>query len=193
VGRPGLTIIGSALAYALWFSGLRSLSPTDVTFLELQSPVVATLLGWLALDQRLTPAQVVGGLIVLAALVVAQSKKKQRKAVSVAPLVSVSGRNWFRCVSQCSEPPVPSVAEVTQEALSRGHQVTAVRRNPARLQAFAAEAEVRGGDAANAEDVAELRANLYASRPGGGDGFAYVLCGPSAGPVQATGRQAGSS
>jgi probable blue pigment (indigoidine) exporter len=90
-GYAYLTIIGSAVAYALWFRGLRSLSPTDVTFLGLLSPVVATLLGWLALDQRLTGAQLVGGLIVLAALVTAQLKKpKPVTPPTQAPLVPVA-------------------------------------------------------------------------------------------------------
>jgi probable blue pigment (indigoidine) exporter len=75
-GYAYLTIIGSALAYALWFRGLRNLSPTDVTFLGLLSPVMATLLGWLVLDQRLTTAQAIGGLIVLTALVSAQIRRK---------------------------------------------------------------------------------------------------------------------
>jgi probable blue pigment (indigoidine) exporter len=74
-GYAYLTIIGSAVAYALWFRGLRALSPTDVTFLGLLSPVVATILGWLALDQHLTGTQLVGALIVLAALVAAQLKR----------------------------------------------------------------------------------------------------------------------
>jgi probable blue pigment (indigoidine) exporter len=88
-GYAYLTIIGSAVAYALWFRGLRALSPTDVTFLGLLSPVVATLLGWLALDQRLTTAQLVGGLIVLAALVTAQLKRS--KPVPVPPAVGAYG------------------------------------------------------------------------------------------------------
>ena len=85
-GYAYLTVVGSALAYALWFRGLRSLSPTDVTFLGLLSPVMATLLGWLVLDQRLAAAQIVGGLIVLAALVTAQLRKK-RVPVSTAPVL----------------------------------------------------------------------------------------------------------
>jgi probable blue pigment (indigoidine) exporter len=75
-GYAYLTLIGSALAYALWFRGLRSLTPTDVTFLGLLSPLVATLLGWLALDQRLTTIQLLGGLVVLIALVAAQTRAK---------------------------------------------------------------------------------------------------------------------
>ena len=73
-GYGYLTVVGSALAYALWFRGLRSLTPTDVTFLGLLSPLVATLLGWLALDQQLTPIQLLGALVVLTALVTAQTR-----------------------------------------------------------------------------------------------------------------------
>jgi probable blue pigment (indigoidine) exporter len=76
LGYAYLAILGSAVAYALWFRGIRDLSPTDATFLLLLSPVTATILGWLVLDQRLTTAQVIGGLIVLAALVCAQIRRK---------------------------------------------------------------------------------------------------------------------
>jgi probable blue pigment (indigoidine) exporter len=76
LGYAYLTILGSAVAYALWFRGIQGLSPTDATFLLLLSPVTATILGWLVLDQRLTTPQVIGGLIVLAALVSAQIRRK---------------------------------------------------------------------------------------------------------------------
>ena len=75
LGYAYLTILGSAVAYALWFRGIRDLSATDATFLLLLSPVTATILGWLVLDQRLTTPQVIGGLIVLVALVSAQIKR----------------------------------------------------------------------------------------------------------------------
>ncbi len=91
-GYAYLTIIGSALAYALWFRGLRSLSATDVTFLGLLSPVMATLLGWLVLDQRLAAAQVVGGLIVLAALVTAQLRRTKRPVTTTPVLVPAAER-----------------------------------------------------------------------------------------------------
>jgi probable blue pigment (indigoidine) exporter len=71
-GYSYLTLFGSAVAYALWFRGLRELVPTEVTFLGLLSPVVATTVGWLVLAQHLTALQAVGGFIVLAALVTAQ-------------------------------------------------------------------------------------------------------------------------
>ncbi|MFC9691309.1 EamA family transporter [Kribbella sp. NPDC056951] len=92
-GYAYLTIIGSALAYALWFRGLRALGPTDATFLGLLSPVVATLLGWLVLDQRLSTAQLIGGLIVLVALTTAQLRKRERPVPASTPvLLATSGR-----------------------------------------------------------------------------------------------------
>lgn len=89
-GYGYLAIIGAGLAYALWFRGIRALSATDVTFLGLLSPLVATALGWLALDQELTPAQALGGLVILAAIVAAQTdpRRRQRAPVSATPRVS---------------------------------------------------------------------------------------------------------
>jgi probable blue pigment (indigoidine) exporter len=79
-GYAYLAIPGAAVAYALWFRGIRGLSAVNVTFLSLLSPVVATTLGWLALEQELTATQAVGALIVLVALVVAQTRKAEDHA-----------------------------------------------------------------------------------------------------------------
>ena len=79
-GYAYLSLVGAALAYALWFRGIRELSPTSVAFLILLSPLVATLLGWLALDQQLTPLQALGALIVLASLVAAQTQTRTRRS-----------------------------------------------------------------------------------------------------------------
>jgi probable blue pigment (indigoidine) exporter len=73
-GYAYLAIVGAGLAYALWFRGIRALSPTNVTFLALLSPVVATALGWIALGQRLTPLQALGVLTVLGSVTVAQRR-----------------------------------------------------------------------------------------------------------------------
>jgi probable blue pigment (indigoidine) exporter len=92
VGYAYLAIIGSAVAYALWFRGLRELTPTDVTFLGLLSPVMATTLGWLVLDQHLTVWQAIGALIVLAALVSAQVRRKVRPTPATeAPVLVPAG------------------------------------------------------------------------------------------------------
>lgn len=77
-GYAYLSLIGTAAAYTLWFRGIQALPVTDVTLLGLLSPVVATVLGWLALDQALTPGQVTGAVIVLCALTAAQQRSAHR-------------------------------------------------------------------------------------------------------------------
>ncbi|GAB3825387.1 EamA family transporter [Dactylosporangium cerinum] len=64
-----LSLIGTAGAYFLWFRGVTALAPARVTLLGLLSPVVAALLGWLVLDQSLSPGQLLGATAVLAAVV----------------------------------------------------------------------------------------------------------------------------
>jgi probable blue pigment (indigoidine) exporter len=87
-GYAYLTIFGAAIAYALWFRGIRALPPTRVAFLALLSPVVATALDWVVRGQRLTPLQAVGGLIVLGSVVTSQLQRvpqPTRGAIAPAP------------------------------------------------------------------------------------------------------------
>ncbi|HEY9390035.1 MAG TPA: EamA family transporter [Mycobacteriales bacterium] len=91
-GYAYLSIIGCAVAYALWFRGINALSPTHVTFLVLLSPVVATALGWLVVDEELTPAQVLGAVVVLVSLVAAQKRGTDRTR-RPAPVPSGSSTN----------------------------------------------------------------------------------------------------
>ncbi len=64
-----LTLVGTAVAYVLWFRGLSALPVSSTVFLGLLSPVVATLLGYLFLSESLSTGQLVGAVIVLASLV----------------------------------------------------------------------------------------------------------------------------
>jgi probable blue pigment (indigoidine) exporter len=89
-GYGYLALIGAALAYALWFRGIRALAATHVTFLGLLSPVVATLLGWLVLGQRLTAWQLLGAAIVLAAVVFAQRRTGRRQPATPPLTTGVS-------------------------------------------------------------------------------------------------------
>jgi probable blue pigment (indigoidine) exporter len=59
-GYAYLSLIGTALAYTLWFRGLERLPAARVSLLGLISPVVATAVGWAVLGQRLTPVQISG-------------------------------------------------------------------------------------------------------------------------------------
>lgn len=63
-------------------------------------------------------------------------------------------------------------SRVVAEAVSRGHEVTAVVRDPARFHELHAAANPRAGDAANVQDVAELSTGedvvISATRPAPG-------------------------
>ncbi len=87
-----LAIPGAAIAYALWFRGIRALSATSVTFLSLLSPVVATTLGWLVLGQSLSPLQGLGALIVLASMVVVQLRRAPAAKPAEGPQLSPARR-----------------------------------------------------------------------------------------------------
>lgn len=87
-GYSYLGLIGGGLAYALWFRGIGVLG-TSVSFLGLLSPVVATGLGYLVLEQRLGWLQGLGAVLVLGSVLVGQleglrgDRKTQRVHTSV--------------------------------------------------------------------------------------------------------------
>ena len=66
-----LGVIGTGLAYALWFRGIDKLG-VSVIFLSLLSPVVATLLGYAVLAQTFSVWQSVGIVLVLGSVVAGQ-------------------------------------------------------------------------------------------------------------------------
>jgi len=65
-----LGAVPTALAYRLFFAGLRTTSPTVASILTLVEPLTATLIAAVALGERLGPTGVVGGGLLLAAVVV---------------------------------------------------------------------------------------------------------------------------
>lgn len=65
-GFAYLGLIGTALAYALWFRGIERLPASSMSFLGLANPVVAAFAGLVLLGQSLTGWQVMGlGLVFL--------------------------------------------------------------------------------------------------------------------------------
>lgn len=69
LGYAYLSLIGGAVAYMVWFAGIRRLATVTSSFLGLLSPLVATTLGWVVLAQRFTAGQAIGGSLVIGALV----------------------------------------------------------------------------------------------------------------------------
>lgn len=69
-----LVLVSGISAYALWFWGLQRLAASSITFLSLLNPVIAAVLGWVVLEQRLNHWQIIGAVIVLVSVILGQRR-----------------------------------------------------------------------------------------------------------------------
>jgi probable blue pigment (indigoidine) exporter len=97
-GYAWLSLIGCALAYSLWFRGIGKLPVAATSVLALLAPIVAAVIGYVALDQTLTPMQLVGVAAILAAVGITQwwSSRPATRAAAAAdpaagPVLATSG------------------------------------------------------------------------------------------------------
>jgi drug/metabolite transporter (DMT)-like permease len=67
-------VVGTALTYGLWMSGLRRLSAMNVSAFQYVIPLNAVALSVVALGEPLTPALVLGGAAILAGVGLAQER-----------------------------------------------------------------------------------------------------------------------
>ncbi len=67
-----LSLFGALLAYLLWIRGIQKLPLVATSSLSLLSPLVAVLLGWLILQQRLGGVALCGMLLVLCSVFLVQ-------------------------------------------------------------------------------------------------------------------------
>ena len=79
-GYLWLGVVGTLLAYTLWFSGIRRLPVTATALLGLLSPLVAAILGAAIAGEALTVLQITGFAVALTAMVVGQLPPPGRKA-----------------------------------------------------------------------------------------------------------------
>lgn len=79
LGYSYLCIFGSLIAYALWFNGIEKLPSVAVSILGAMSPITATIIGWLILDERLTLLQSIGFVLVLISVFVVQFSSRENK------------------------------------------------------------------------------------------------------------------
>lgn len=86
-GFTYLGLIGTGLAYALWFRGIETLG-VSVSFLGFLSPAVATVLGYVVLGQSFTVVQILGAGIVLGSVLGGQWAGLRQTSVerSVSPV-----------------------------------------------------------------------------------------------------------
>ncbi|WP_083913794.1 EamA family transporter [Nocardia concava] len=73
LGFAYIGLFATVIAYTLWFRGIQRLAPTSISLLSATNPLVATIVGFLFLNQTLTTWQTVGFAITLTALVAGQA------------------------------------------------------------------------------------------------------------------------
>lgn len=78
-GYAYLSIVGTLLAYSLWFRGISQLSPVAVSALGLLSPLTAVLLGWCLLGEAMRPRDLIGIALVLASVSMLQWQMRPRR------------------------------------------------------------------------------------------------------------------
>lgn len=83
-GAAFVSLIGTALAFVVWYDGLRRLSAGTVGVIGLLNPVTGVLLGALVAGEHLTPWQLLGIALVLGGIVVGQQRSgaKARRAAA---------------------------------------------------------------------------------------------------------------
>lgn len=79
LGFAYLGLIGTGLAYALWFRGIHRLKASAVASLGLMSPVVATLVGFVFLHQTFTSLQLMGVTIIFMSILAGQQVNVSRQ------------------------------------------------------------------------------------------------------------------
>lgn len=69
VGFTYLSMVGTAIAFMIWFNGIRRLPTAAPPLLGLAAPVTGAVLGWVILGQSLSPLQIAGFAITIASIV----------------------------------------------------------------------------------------------------------------------------
>ncbi|WP_255308191.1 EamA family transporter [Streptomyces marincola] len=106
-GYAYLGLIGTALAYALWFRGIERLPAASVAFLGLINPIVATLAGLLLLDQTLTAWQLAGLVLVLTGVLLGQRPQRPGRSRTSAGAPAAPAP---AAPERAPAPPEPAVA-----------------------------------------------------------------------------------
>jgi drug/metabolite transporter (DMT)-like permease len=70
-----IVIFGTIVPFLLMVSALHYIPPTRATIVAMAEPVMASLMAWAWLGEELSPGQIVGGILVLAGIVLAQTAR----------------------------------------------------------------------------------------------------------------------
>ena len=78
-----MALVSTVVAVSAFFAGLRRVGPSEAAILSTFEPVVTVALAYAVLGERLTAAQLAGGALVLAAVVLLQLRPRAAKASPV--------------------------------------------------------------------------------------------------------------
>ncbi|GAA4703053.1 putative blue pigment (indigoidine) exporter [Promicromonospora umidemergens] len=90
LGYLWLGLVGGLIAYVLWFRGIGRLPVTSVAFLGPLAPLVAAGIGVGVLGETLTPVQVAGLVLALAAVLAGQLPPRGRRVAPPAAVAEVA-------------------------------------------------------------------------------------------------------
>lgn len=89
-----IVVLGTVVPFVLFVSALHHVPATRVTIVAMLEPVLAALIAWLWLEEEIGTLQIVGGLVVLAGVVLAQtSRPEERPAEEFATIAHDSARD----------------------------------------------------------------------------------------------------
>jgi drug/metabolite transporter (DMT)-like permease len=74
-----VVVLGTVLPFVLFVSALHHVPATRVTIIAMLEPVLAALIAWIWLEEELGALQIVGGLVVLAGVVLAQTARTDNR------------------------------------------------------------------------------------------------------------------
>jgi len=80
----GIVGVSTVSAITMFFAGLRRVGPSTASILSTIEPPVTVALAFLVFGERLSPAQLAGGALVLAAVVLLQARRRPRTTAAPA-------------------------------------------------------------------------------------------------------------
>ena len=125
-GYAYLSLVATALAFVLWFTGIRRLPTPAPPLLGLASPVTGAAMGWLVLGQSLSPVQLTGFVVTLGAI--AYGAVLRGPATTGAGRGVAPGRSTRLGIGERCAGATPELGDRRGESPSPAHDSTGCRR-----------------------------------------------------------------
>jgi len=87
-----MVVLGTIAPFGLFVGSLRHIPATRASILAMLEPVVATIVAWAWLDESLAAVQLVGGVVVLCGIVLAQTARGESEIIPGTPLAKEASR-----------------------------------------------------------------------------------------------------